>query len=145
MRYIDYVKEHAIEVANLGMNKNYPKSLVGKLYNPKKFERQGWSFTLIDEGYPIFCGGIHPLWEGVGEVWFFASHKLNKHPLKYIRSFKKKAQELVKEKEIVRLQAPIRKEFKEAKRFTEWWGMKEEGIMKKYYDGHDYYMMGWVK
>jgi len=145
MKYINYKKEHALEIMIKGMNDNYPKSLVGKLYNPEKFENEGWSFTLIDEGNPVYCGGVHPLWEGVGEVWFFSSNIINKSPIKYIKSFKKKAQELVEEKKLVRLQAPVRQEFKEAKRFTEWWGMKEEGLMKKYFDNHDYYMMGWTK
>ena len=145
MRYIDYIKEHAEEIMQYGMNKNYPPSLIGKLYNPEKFENQGWSYTLIDNGYPIFCGGIHPLWEGTGEVWFFGSKRLNDHPIKYIKSFKKKALEQIEEHNIIRLQAPIRMEFEVARRFAQWWGLKEEGIMKKYYKGHDYVMMGWVR
>lgn len=145
MIYIDYVKEHADEILNRGMSKNYPKSLLGIKQNTKRFELQGWGYTLIDEGYPVLCGGITPMWHGVGEIWFFGSSMLDDHPIKYIKSFKKRALEMVEEKEIIRLQATVRQEFDGAKRFAEWWGMKEEGLMKKYFGGHDYYIMGWVK
>tara|TARA_B100000242_G_scaffold294074_1_gene274583 strand:+ start:15978 stop:16415 length:438 start_codon:yes stop_codon:yes gene_type:complete len=145
MKFINYTREHANEIANTGFNRDYPKSLIGKFDKPERFEREGWSYTLMDEDKVIYVGGIHPLWQGVGEVWFVGSAHLNKMPVKYIRAFKKKSYELINEHNIIRLQAPIRKEFKTAKRFVEWWGLKEEGLMKKYFDNHDYYMMGWTR
>ena len=68
MKFINYTREHANEIANTGFNRDYPKSLIGKFDKPERFEREGWSYTLMDEDKVIYVGGIHPLWQGVGEV-----------------------------------------------------------------------------
>ena len=37
------------------------------------------SFTAVVNGSIVACGGIYPVWSGVGEAWFLGSHLIHKY------------------------------------------------------------------
>lgn len=143
MHWIDYTTEHADEVLKQGVNDGFPQQTLGKSWTPELFVVKNHSFTLIDKGFVVLCGGIRPCWNGVGEAWVFASKRLNENPMKYIREFKKKKDALVEEHGYHRIQAQVRMDFPIAIRFAEFFGLKKEGLMEAYGpDATDYLMMG---
>lgn len=142
MNWIDYKAEHAEWILEDGSTKAYSIELA-KFFNPQANEiGEGHGFTLIDRGYPILCGGIRPVWNGVGEAWVFTGKRLDDKPIKYCKAFFAKSLDMVKDHKYHRIQASVRKDFETAQRFAKWWGLQKEGLMTGWGpDGSDYFMM----
>jgi hypothetical protein len=90
---------------------------------------------------PIFAAGMKMIWGQVAEGWVIASSDMWKYPLGVAKAIKKDFARVAKEHNIKRVQTAIRKDFAQGKRFAEWLGLENEGLMKKFgFDGSDQYM-----
>jgi hypothetical protein len=98
---------------------------------------RGPAFTLTN-GIPIACGGVLPLWKGVGEGWVVSSPLVEKHSFLFARTAWRKIMELVETMDLVRLQTLVDAEYRVSRRWVERMGFVNEGVMRKYLGGRDY-------
>tara|TARA_R110002167_G_scaffold62113_2_gene175400 strand:- start:611 stop:1051 length:441 start_codon:yes stop_codon:yes gene_type:complete len=145
MIMVDYKPEHIESILDGDMSKMARKSfgmaedIAHGLFAP------GLAFTGLIDGYVIASAGIKPLWPGVGEAWIVASDNMPKKKLSVIKLIKENFDRMIHDNGFVRVQACIRSDWPEAKRFAEFLGFEHEGIMKKYGpDGQDYLRMARV-
>ena len=98
------------------------------------------SFTGMVGKKPIFAAGMKMIWGQVAEGWVIASNDMWKYPLGVAKAIKKDFARVAKKHNIKRVQTAIRKDFAQGKRFAEWLGLENEGLMKHYgFDGTDQY------
>ena len=93
---------------------------------------EGMAYTTVNEvGTPFACGGIRPLWQGVGEAWLL----LGKNYKPYRCGLYKVVASKVKLGIQVyhRVQAHCRVDFPGADHFLEGLGFQREGYMRQYY------------
>ena len=97
-------------------------------------------YSLFDQDEVIGIGGIHNIWSHVGEAWLLLGEYAMAKPTSVARHTAYMFDYLQEEFEYKRIQASIAVTDKKARRFAEWLGFQNEGVMKKYGpDGTDYY------
>lgn len=104
---------------------------------------RGEAYTMEVDGELVACGGVLPLWKGVGEVWLVASPLVERHKTAVGLAVVRKLKEMKKKYE--RLQTVIDREFVLSREWAVWMGFRSEGVMKKYIDGRDYIRYAMVK
>jgi hypothetical protein len=93
----------------------------------------------------VVMGGVHVLWQGVGEGWIMVSKNAHKMPVTVARYADEFFDVIMDEANLQRVQASVHSEDAQAIRFARWLGFENEGLMKKYGpDGKDYYRMARV-
>jgi hypothetical protein len=103
---------------------------------------KGLSFTALHNGRPIGCGGIRPLWSGVGEAWVIFGPDVQDHTLFLYRNTRSYMKKLAWKYKFHRIQAYCRVDFPQAFGFLEILGFKIEGKAYKYnLDKTDAYSM----
>lgn len=106
---------------------------------------RGPALSLVCDTGIIACGGILPLWRRVGEAWMVTSSMVEKHPLLVIRKLLKAFLEIIENYRFERVQTTIDVENEKSIKLAEWLGFKNEGLMKKYIGGRDFYRYAWIK
>jgi len=102
-------------------------------------------FTICEQEEIIACGGVHIMWEGVGEAWLVLSKEAYKSPISVARYTYQLFDTIMNENELWRVQASVHTDDDESVRFAEWLGFEDEGLMKKFGpDGADYIRMARV-
>ena len=85
---IQFTAEHVHQLRKL-----YPDEALGVGPDPdafvKQLEVEGLAFTVIEDGQPIGCAGILPLWKGAGEAWALFSPRMIAKPFFLHRTVKK--------------------------------------------------------
>jgi RimJ/RimL family protein N-acetyltransferase len=94
---------------------------------------RGPAVTGIVDGKIIGCSGIEIMWTGVGEIWGLFVSDISDYTMEFVRESKHLVDEWQKEYNLVRIQAPMREDFKEGIRFIKWFGFKKEFTMRKYH------------
>ncbi|GAH46646.1 unnamed protein product [marine sediment metagenome] len=119
---------------------NFPKpELVAK-----KFAK-GIAYTIeVPEGL-VASGGVLPLWKGVGEAWVVTSELVETYPILFAKTVWKKLYEIINANGIERVQTTIHKDHVISQRWAERMGFENEGLMKKYLGGEDYYRYALIK
>tara|TARA_R110000824_G_scaffold208881_2_gene394694 strand:+ start:454 stop:894 length:441 start_codon:yes stop_codon:yes gene_type:complete len=136
----DYKPEHGKEILDGKMNKGAPHHISKYLDFAESLYVPGQSFSAIDNGHLIACGGIKQLWPGVAEVWFLSTDKVHHQVRPIVKIVFKYLKILIEEQELVRIQSAVRADWPEAQRFAQFIGLENEGLMKKYGpDGSDYF------
>jgi len=101
--------------------------------------------TLLDGETVLATGGIHMMWEGVGEAWTLVSPKLRGNGLVFARYTKRMFDDIIEANNLRRVQATIHVDDEVSLRFASWLGFKDEGIMSKYgVNGEDYFRVARV-
>lgn len=90
----------------------------------------GDAFTLLYDGKILCCGGVIPIWPGLGEVWWRASVHMHEHGRKVIEVTKGRL-DMYKMK-FRRVQTNVISDWKEAIRFIGAMGFHLESVMPKY-------------
>ena len=90
------------------------------------------SFTGVTENLVIAAGGIYPVWDGVGEAWFLGSHHITNNPLSAMRILKRHLHKIMIDHKFHRIQATTLESYPASRRWMQFLGMKEEGIMEKF-------------
>ena len=97
-------------------------------------------YTLFEEDVVLGIGGVHNIWNGVGEAWLLLGKEAFARPRTVARHTVNMFDHMQEEHKYQRIQASIAVNDAKAKRFAEWLGFQNEGIMRKYGpDGSDYY------
>lgn len=97
-------------------------------------------YTLFEEDVVLGIGGVHNIWNGVGEAWLLLGKEAFARPRTVARHTVNMFDHMQEEYKYQRIQASIAVKDAKAKRFAEWLGFQNEGIMRKYGpDGSDYY------
>jgi len=120
------------------MNFPDPKMVANNLVN-------GPAFTGVSKDGIIACGGVLVLWKGVGEAWAITSPLVNLYPLTFAKIIKKKLKWIISEFSLCRVQTVVDKEHIISRKWVEWMGFKEEGLMRKYLGGRDFIRYAWIK
>jgi len=140
---VPYTKEHGQIILSYQMNHKIleaDRHYINVEGDAKNLEQDHLAFTGIVNGKPIFAAGMKMIWGQVAEGWVIASSDMWKHPLGVAKAIKKDFARVAKEHNIKRVQTAIRKDFAQGKRFAEWLGLENEGLMKQYgFDGTDHY------
>lgn len=89
------------------------------------------AWTMKEDGNPIACGGIMHVGGGVGVVWVQATDKVRGHGLKLCRFAKQAVQIVFEEMKFHRIQATVRADRPEYRRWAEMMGFECEGLMRK--------------
>ena len=106
---------------------------------------RGPAFTGLADGEIIACGGILPLWKGVGEAWVVSSELVSLYPITFAKVIWRKMRSIIGELELERVQTTVDKEHKVSQKWLERMGFKNEGLMRKFLGGRDYYRFAWIK
>lgn len=86
--------------------------------------------TLVVDGKVVCCGGVVPLWNGVGEAWIELAPGFEENKFSLIKAIKSFFSDV--SKDFHRVQCIVVKDNKKALRFAEFIGFKNEGLSKKY-------------
>ena len=100
--------------------------------NAKLIENVCTSWTGIQDGKIVGCGGFTPLWDGVAEIWMYLQPEAFKRKKLALKLMKHVLNDIIERKQYHRIQAVVLKEYKEGKRFAEFFGFKNEGLMESY-------------
>jgi len=104
------------------------------------------AWTGLHQGKPIICAGVFHIAPHIGEAWSVISSDLTQLNKSVIIRFVKEVKAGLDRLEYKRIQANTEESFIEARRFLEFLGFKEEGIMRAYSpDGQDSVMYGRVQ
>jgi len=97
------------------------------------------SFTAVVNGSIVACGGIYPVWDGVGEAWFLGSHLIHKYTKTIVKELRMHLHGIMEAHQLHRVQAHILEDWPNARRWIRFLDMQEEGVLRKFSpDGHNY-------
>jgi len=95
--------------------------------------------TLLSGNKVVAVGGVHIMWDGVGEAWALVSPKIEGNGIVFARYAKKMFDAIIKDNKLTRVQATIHASDVTAAQFASWLGFESEGVMRKYgMNGEDY-------
>ena len=138
LNIVPYTKEHGDFILSCQMNHNILERDRKFIEDGKNLLEPNLSFTGLIGKKPIFAAGMKMIWGRVAEGWVIATSDVWDHPLSVAKAIKKDFARIAKQNDITRVQTAIRADFIKGKRFAEWLGLENEGLMKKYgYDGSD--------
>lgn len=100
-----------------------------------------WTFE-NEEGVPIACGGVVPIWSGRGYAWSIFSRHVTPHNFIYFaRLFKQKLEYLHAQEGYHRIETTVDENFLKANRWVKILGFEREGWLRKFTpDGVNHYM-----
>lgn len=114
-----------------------PKAIASRL-------AKGPAFTMLN-GNIIACAGVLPLWKGSGEGWAVTSPLVEKYPVTFAKSVFLKITEIIEEMQLIRLQTVVDAEHTVSQNWLKRMGFKDEGLMRKYLGGRDFYRYAWIR
>ena len=92
----------------------------------------GPAWTVLIDGAPAACGGVAPLWDGVGEAWTFAGETVRCEPLAVHRAAARGLAEAERALRLHRVQAACHHDNRRGRRWLVLLGFREEGLMLHY-------------
>jgi len=96
-------------------------------------------YTGMEDGAVLATGGVHRMWNGVGEAWLLVGKEGYSKPKTVARYTDYIFQHIQEEHDLFRIQASVSALDETANRYAQWLGFEKEGIMRKYGpDGSDY-------
>ena len=119
----------------------FPESMRAAFNN----SNQVVGYAIMGNKEVIAVGGIHEMWDGVGEGWVVLSKHAPSWRLSLARYARTLFNSILETTDLHRVQASIHVGNPGAIKFAEWMGFENEGIMLKFGpDGSDYYRMARV-
>jgi len=96
-------------------------------------------YTGMEGDTVLATGGVHRMWQGVGEAWLLVGKEGYDKPRTVAKYTDYIFQHILEEHEMFRIQASVSAIDPVANRYAQWLGFEKEGIMRKYgLDGSDY-------
>ena len=97
------------------------------------------AYSMIDDGHLVAAAGLYKVWEGVGEAWLLPSSRLLAKPRKAVKAVRSFLDEISEREGFRRVQATTHADFIRGRRFLEWLGFENEGVLRGYGpDGSDH-------
>lgn len=84
-----------------------------------------YAVAIEDNGLAA-CGGIQPLWEGVGNAWLMVKQDVK------VKSLVETVIRYIFESNYRRVQCVVQRDFSKGRRFVRWLGFRREGVLKEY-------------
>tara|TARA_R100001460_G_scaffold49755_1_gene87973 strand:- start:1122 stop:1562 length:441 start_codon:yes stop_codon:yes gene_type:complete len=145
MIIVDFKSDHAKEILCGSVNDEKIRPAIEISQFVETMVVKNLAFTGVQDGKIIACGGIYPIWNGVGDAWFLGTNMIFDHPLKVTKIVKKYLIELMNLNNFHRVQAYVRHDWENAQRWIEVLGMQVEGTARKYStDGRDHILFSRV-
>tara|TARA_Y100001972_G_scaffold114747_1_gene150674 strand:- start:158 stop:598 length:441 start_codon:yes stop_codon:yes gene_type:complete len=146
MIIVDFESDHAKELYDgiINDDRNRPPIMISQFVD--EVVVKNLAFTGVLNGKIIACGGIYPIWNGVGDAWFIGSNVIYEYPILVTKTVKKYLDELMDLNNFHRVQAYVRHDWQEAQRWIKVLGMQNEGTARKYStDGRNHILFAKVK
>lgn len=102
---------------------------------------EGDAYTAICDDGIVGCGGIRPLWHGVGEAWICASPLLQFHQIETIKAMKAMFDDIISRNDYVRVQCIVNENIHRGMPFARFFGFQVEGLLRKYFNDEDYILL----
>lgn len=83
------------------------------------------AITIVDRGL-VACGGVQPLWPGVGNAWMYVA------PEARVKSLVEMVISYLSQADFHRIQCIVQKDFSKGRRFVRWLGFHREAVLRKY-------------
>ena len=116
--------------------------------NPKVVARnllRGMAITGFRDEEIVACGGIMPLWKGVGEAWVVTSPLVKMCSFSFVKVVWRRLLTFTKIMELERVQTTVDAEHEVSRKWVERMGFKQEGLLKKYINGRDFFRYALIK
>lgn len=139
MILVDFHERHANQILQGNVNDELfrPPIKISKFVNTVAVKDM--SFTGLINGKIVACGGVYPVWEGVGEAWFLGSNLVHKHRVPVLKALKQHLDGMMLVHQLHRVQGHILEDWPGARRWIKFLGMQEEGLLRKFSpDGSNY-------
>jgi len=132
LQLVGFMADHANAIIQGGLNddRNMPPIQVSQFVEDMCNENA--SFTGVINDDLVACAGVYPVWDGLGEAWFLASHRIFENPITVSRAVRRGLEKIMDENNYHRVQAHVNGEWSNARRWAKLMGMEEEGVMKKF-------------
>jgi len=96
-------------------------------------------YTGMEDDTVLATGGVHRMWNGVGEAWLLVGAEGYAKPKTVAKYTDYIFQHIQEEHQMFRIQASVSVADNRANRYAQWLGFEKEGIMRRYGpDGTDY-------
>ena len=106
----------------------------------------GMAFSMIDDGHLVSAAGIYKVWDGVGEAWLLPSSRMLASPRRTIKAVRSFLDDISEREGFRRVQATTHADFTRGRRFLEWLGFQNEGVLRGYGpDGSDHIIYARVR
>lgn len=140
---VPFVAEHAYYILKTGLQLDEGHNWYDQA---PVMEEHGFCVTLLANKKAVLSTGIIPIWDGVGEAWLLSGNEVPSYPITIARAIYECFYQWVDAKDLWRVHANVRAEWKTAVRFVKFMGMKEEGLMRKFGpEQADYLRFAWVR
>lgn len=93
--------------------------------------------AMVGETY-IACAGFIPLWPNTAELWARVSPEAKPYKVEFNQIALNFISDTARALRLIRLQATVDREFVVAKRWINFLGFEEEGLLRKYFNDRDY-------
>lgn len=128
--YIPFKAEHGVKIASM-INGNFLRMM-------EVHEKLGQSLTALYGDEILCCGGIDPVWEGVGEAWTVNGPLTKVYPLTFHKTIARWLKLLSRKYGLVRIQSIVDVADPMHVKWIEALGFEREGVLRKYHWGKDY-------
>jgi len=115
-----------------GLIKGLKQKDLATYINAKLIENVCTSWTGLQDGKIVGCGGFTPLWDGVAEIWMYLQPDAFKRKRLALKLMKHILNDIIEREKYHRIQAVVLKDYKEGIRFAEFFKFKNEGLMESY-------------
>ena len=116
--------------------------------NPKAISlrlTKGPAYTIVANSDLVACAGVLPLWKGVGEGWAVTSNLVEKYPVFFAKTVWAKITEIIEVMQLIRLQTLVDCDHVVSQNWLDRMGFTNEGIMRKYLGGRDFFRYAWIR
>ena len=106
---------------------------------------RGMAITGFRDGEIIACGGIMPLWKGVGEAWVVTSPLVRVCSFSFVKVVWRRLKVFAGILDLERVQTTVDAEHEVSIKWVERMGFMREGLMRRYIDGRDFYRYALIR
>jgi hypothetical protein len=124
--------QHAYQMVEGKITPEFVKAML-------KYEEMGNSMTVTIDHKFLCCGGVI-VEAGTGSLWMVTSPLVNRYPVAFHRAIRKWLALFIDLYNLNRLQAYVDAQNSTYVKWIEALGFNMEGLMKKFYNGKDYFM-----
>ena len=76
MIIVDFKSDHAKEILGGSVNDEKIRPAIEVSQFVETMVVKNLAFTGVQDGKIIACGGIYPIWNGVGDAWFLGTNMI---------------------------------------------------------------------
>lgn len=134
---VPFKAEHAYKIVNV-VDAEFARQM-------EIHEKDETALTAMYGDDVFACGGVTTRWKGTGEVWTLNSPIVKDYPLLFHKLMLRWLETIRKYHGLRRIQAVVEADNDTYVKWIELLGFKREGLLRKYYDGKDFYMYAKVE